>query len=608
MSIKIKIKKIYILIFVLTVFSCKTLNIIIPSDIKKNLAKSMDEDRSENPIYREFRAAWFSTVGNIDFPLRNGSEEEQKKLIIKHLDTLYQNNFNAVFVQVKPDAGVIFNSKINPTTRYFFGSDSTNEKDDYPFETDLLEYIIEEAHQRNIEVHAWFNPYRISLTYNNKKSYEEQFSKKNFIHTYVSNNLKPVYWFDNRLYLDPGEPISEKYIIDSVIEVVENYDIDGVHFDDYFYQNAIKGKTYKDWDDKVSAEKYGKEAGFDITNKAYDDYGIDGLYAWRRNNINNLVSKLYSEIKSRKPYVKWTISPAGIWRNKNKLSEYKGSEYGSETKSYNPNFDALHADVLLWMLNGEKTDSLTNATEKDGINKMYVDAIIPQVYWSSKHRLVPFDITVNWWINEAKKSTNGNLADLYIGHALYRMGSSTNIEPWQDIDLLSKQIDYIRKEGKGFIKGSSFFTMHNMYKNDINTGDFGNEAIKYIKENNYIFKAIVPEMNTMKDLKENILKPENPKMKKHFNYIEISFTDPNEYKLDDYSHPKIGTSVYYAIYRKIVNSYEIELVDKIRRTNFNADAKVIYKDKTANRKSNYIYYITALDRIHNESDYLEIGL
>ena len=187
------------------------------------------------------------------------------------------------------------------------------------------------------------------------------------------------------------------------------------------------------------------------------------------------------------------------------------------------------------------------------------------------------------------------------------MGSSTNIEPWHDVDLLSKQIDYIRKEGKGFIKGSAFFTMHNMYKNDINTGNFGYEAIKYIKENNYIFKAIVPQMNTMKDLKENILRLENPKMQKHFNYIEISFTDPNEYKLDDYSHPKIGTPVYYAIYRKIVNSYEIELVDKIRRTNFNENAKVIYKDKTANRKSNYIYYITALDRIHNESDYLEIN-
>ncbi|MBW5380143.1 family 10 glycosylhydrolase, partial [Brachyspira hampsonii] len=156
----------------------------------------------------------------------------------------------------------------------------------------------------NLEVHAWFNPYRISLTYDKTKSYKEQFSKKNFIHTYVSNNLEPIYWYDNRLYLDPGEPISAKYITDSVIEVVENYDVDGIHFDDYFYQNAARGKTYKDWPDKASAEKYGAKRGYDITNKSYDDYGVNGLYAWRRDNINRLVSDLYKEIKSRKPYVK----------------------------------------------------------------------------------------------------------------------------------------------------------------------------------------------------------------------------------------------------------------------------------------------------------------
>ena len=113
-------------------------------------------------------------------------------------------------------------------------------------------------------------------------------------------------------------------------------------------------------------------------------------------------------------------------------------------------------------------------------------------------------------------------------------------------------------------------------------------------------------MNTMKDLNENPLKLENPKIKKHFNYIEISFTDPNEYKLDDYSHPKVGTSVYYAVYRRNIKEAGIELIDKIRRTNYNTNAKIIYKDKTVNKKSNYVYYITALDRIHNESDYLEI--
>ena len=145
-------KKIIIFIFILIILSCETINIIIPNDIKKSLVRSMDEKREDNPIYREFRAAWFSTVVNIDFPIKNGSETEQKHLIVKHLETLNKNNFNAVFVQVKPDAGVIFNSKINPTTRYFFGNDSTNERDEYPFKTDLLEFIIEEAHKRNIEV------------------------------------------------------------------------------------------------------------------------------------------------------------------------------------------------------------------------------------------------------------------------------------------------------------------------------------------------------------------------------------------------------------------------------------------------------------------------
>ena len=120
------------------------------------------------------------------------------------MDTLYENNFNAVFVQVKPDAGVIFPSKMNPTTRYFFGKDSTDERDDYPFETDMLEFIIDEAHKRNLKVDAWFNPYRIAVTYDTNKSYEESVFKKNFINVYYySNNLNPIHWYDNKLYLDP---------------------------------------------------------------------------------------------------------------------------------------------------------------------------------------------------------------------------------------------------------------------------------------------------------------------------------------------------------------------------------------------------------------------
>lgn len=599
--------KVYIIFTIfLLLLSCKTIDKNVINYDNKYIIKNIKQNRTNNPLYREFRAAWLSTVANIDFPVKGGSEEEQKELILKHLNTLYENNFNAVFVQVKPDAGVIYKSDINPTTRYFFGDDEKDERDDYPFQTDMLEFIIDEAHKRNIEVHAWFNPYRISLAaYNRNKSLSEQFSRKNFIHKYIAEGLEPIEWYDKRLYIDPGEPISSEYVIDTIIEVVEKYDIDGIHFDDYFYQNAVGSKTYKDWPDSKSSEKYAKKSGFDYQDTSYDDHGKNGLYAWRRNNINNLISTLYKEIKSRKPYVKWTISPAGVWRNKEQLSEYKGSRYGSDTKSYNPNFDALHADVLIWLLNGKKTISLNKATRKDGINKMYIDAIIPQVYWTSNHTLVPFDTIVKWWVNEAKKSHYDNLADIYIGHALYRMGSTTKTEPWKNIDTMSKQVEYIRDVGEGYIKGSSFFTLHNMYYNDRDTGDYGANAIKHLRENNYIFKAIIPKMNTMKHLNNVPKAPEKAKINVSRKEIEISFIDSTSYNLDKYNHPKVGTTVYYAIYRKDKNC--IQLLDTIRRTNYNKNSEVKYIDTNISRNEKYTYYITSLDRIHNESKYIEIS-
>ncbi len=170
-------KKLSVFIFIiLLILSCR--KTVISDKIKSMLIKEISEDRTLNPMYREFRAVWFSTVNNIDWPIEGKSEEEQKRLAVKHLDTIYNNNFNAVFVQVKPDAGVIFPSKINPVTRYFFGKDAASERDDYPFETDMLKFIIDEAHNRNLEVHAWFNPYRIAASYDINKRYDEQFSKK----------------------------------------------------------------------------------------------------------------------------------------------------------------------------------------------------------------------------------------------------------------------------------------------------------------------------------------------------------------------------------------------------------------------------------------------
>lgn len=576
----------------------------IPDNIKKLIVKTINKNRNKNPLYREFRASWLSTVKNIDFPLQNEDEEAQKKLIVSHLIKLKEHNFNAVFVQVKPDAGTIYPSKINPSTRYFFSDDSKDEKDKYPFNTDLLEFFIEEAHKRNIEVHAWFNPYRLSLTYNPKKSYAEQFSKKNFVHIYVSNGYEPIHWADGRLYIDPGEPISKSYVIASVTEVLENYDVDGIHFDDYFYQNAAGGKTYKDWPDEISAKKYAKKDGFNPDDKEDDDYGKEGLFAWRRHNINTLVSDMYEEIKRRKPYVKWTISPAGVWRNKNVVSYIPSSKNGSDTKVWNSNFDTLHADVLLWLANGERTSSMNKATKKDGIGKKYIDAIIPQIYWTYENKLAPFNTIADWWIKEAKKIPEKKRISIYVGHALYRVGSSNNTEiSWRKEDVLSKQIDYLREKGEGIIKGSAFFTTHNMYYNDKDTKDYGAIAMSNVLKNNYIFKAIIPLINDNK--KARIAPPENIKIINNDYMITVKWTDPTEYALDRFNHPQANTVIYYAIYRKNIQSGYIELLDTVRRRGKYKNTEESYTHYNLLGKGKYIYYVTSLDRLHNESKYLK---
>ena len=569
---------------------------------EKLFVKNIKTSRENNPLYREFRGVWLSTVGNIDWPISKGSEDEQKKAIINHLNTIQSNNLNAVFIQVKPDAGTIYPSKINPTTRYFYGYNSTNELDEYPFQTDMLEFMIDESHKRGIEVHAWLNPYRISLTYDENKTLKEQFASKNFIHTYVANGLTPIHWADGRLYLDPGEPLATEYVIDNVKEILINYDVDGIHFDDYFYQNPAKGKTYKDWPDNESAKKYAKENGFDPNNKGRDDYGNDGLYAWRRYNINNLVSRMYDEIKKIKPYVKWTISPAGIWRNKTELKDIPASPHGSDTMGGVPNFDTLHADVLLWLLNGKKNSTLKKATAKDGIGKMYVDAIIPQVYWNKENEKAPFDDIVDWWVGETKSANKKYLADLYIGHALYRAGSGDKDSLWHENYALSEQIVYLRKNGNNKIKGSSFFTLHNMYSNDVDTKDYGALAMRNILETTYIFPSIIPKMNTMRELEQDMLRVENIEFQKNNDNIKIMFSDPNPFTRDKYGHAKVGSTTYYAIYRKVKGDYGLRIVAKVMRDEFYRNAESSYIDYNVLAGGEYSYFVTALDRLHNESE------
>lgn len=305
----------------------------------------------------EMRAAWISTVFNIDWPSKAsyGNAERQKREYIALLDKLKGAGINTAVVQVRPESDAIYRSKINPWSRFLTG---TQGKDPG---YDPLAFIIEESHKRGIKVHAWFNPYRASI-YPDKST------------TASSNaiNRHPdwVINYNNKWYYDPGKPEVVNYIVDTVAEVVQNYNVDGVHFDDYFYP----GPGFPD----------------DAT---FRKYGSGNKDNWRRSNINNMVKRVRDKVHSIKPNVEFGISPAGIWRN-----SYNDPN-GSKT-SGGESYIKQYADTRYWIKNG------------------LVDYVVPQVYWRIGHPRADYATLVKWWSDQVK----GTNVKLYIGQGIYKHG------------------------------------------------------------------------------------------------------------------------------------------------------------------------------------------
>ena len=338
----------------------------------------------------EMRAAWISTVFNIDWPSKSsyGNAEKQKREYIILLDKLKGAGINTVIVQVRPESDAIYRSKINPWSRFLTGKQGKDPG------YDPLAFIIQESHKRGIKVHAWFNPYRASI-YSDKSSS----ASSNAINRHPDWVIK----YENKWYYDPGKPEVVNYIVDTVAEVVQNYDVDGVHFDDYFYP----GPGFPD----------------DAT---FRKYGSGNKDNWRRANINNMVKRVRDKVHSIKPYVEFGISPAGIWRNSyNDPNGSKTSGGESYVKQY--------ADTRYWIKNG------------------LVDYVVPQVYWRIGHPKADYATLVKWWADQVK----GTNVKLYIGQGIYKQGQSEY--GGENVSReIKKQILLNRKYPE--IKGSIFFS------------------------------------------------------------------------------------------------------------------------------------------------------
>ncbi len=297
---------------------------------------------------REFRAAWVATVANINWPSKNNlSTEQQKQEAIRLLDLLKDNNFNAVIFQVRPSADALYKSELEPWSYFLTG---TTGKAPSPY-YDPLEFWVEEAHKRGLELHVWLNPYRAHHSNGGQVTSESMVRRSGDNVLRLRNGM---YWFD------PSSQKTQDHAAAVVRDIVKRYDIDGVHFDDYFYPYATYNGGADFPDDKTWGE-YRRNGG----SLSRPD--------WRRDNVNKFIKRVYAEIKAEKPFVKFGLSPFGIWK-----PGYPAGITGSSQ------YDELYADAKLWL------------------NEGWIDYFTPQLYWPIDPPRQSFTALLKWWQSENK--------------------------------------------------------------------------------------------------------------------------------------------------------------------------------------------------------------
>lgn len=352
-------------------------------------------------IPREFRGVWIATVANIDWPISSTDPwEKQKREFIGLLDYYKKHNFNAVIVQVRTAGDAFYPSNLAPWSKYLTGKQgqapATAENP--------LTWMIKEAHDRGLEFHAWLNPYRATMTLDTS-----ELSPEHDFHKHRNWMLK----YGSKWYYDPALPEVKTHLLAVISEIVDNYDVDAIHFDDYFYPYR---EPKQEFPDKASYDKYKK------TGQSRED--------WRRQNVNELIFALNETIKSRKPWVQFGISPFGVWRNQSKDPK------GSPTQAGQTNYDDLFADVLLWMKND------------------WIDYLVPQLYWSMEHRLASYRILADWWAN------NSYGTHVYIGNGPYKIREDSDTA-WKNPGELNTQVNYTRTLPQ--IHGNAFFSAKSLY-------------------------------------------------------------------------------------------------------------------------------------------------
>ncbi|OAH57820.1 hypothetical protein AWH48_02050 [Domibacillus aminovorans] len=509
----------------------------------------------------EMRAAWIATVQNVD--MKAGMNKAQYTTWVRQtLDQLKANKFNAVIYQVKPTNDALYPSKLAPWSFYITGGkQGTNPG------YDPLLIMIEEAHKRGMELHAWVNPYRVTMPGQTLTS----LAPDNVARTNPSWVVK----YGQQYYLNPGLPEVQNYLISTVEELVSNYDIDAVHMDDYFYPYKIKNEVFPD---QAAFKKYGTSF------KKIED--------WRRNNVNQLVENLYSTIKATKSHVQFGVSPFGVWRNKSL------DPTGSDTQAGVNNYDDLYADTRQWIKDGN------------------IDYITPQIYWSKNLSVAKYNTLLNWWSYEVQTYAKVHPVNLYIGLADYKVGNDSDAT-WNNKMELPNQV--IANRADKIAKGQMHFSLRSIQNNSL-----GYATI--LKQQLYNYTAVTPATswkNAVQPLKPTFVRVNKDAAGMMLEIKDQNSKQPRKYviyrfegnKEESYQDPRNIVDVVYntkgntVFLDKTVNSNKVYTygITSVSATGVESKDAYVVKEGSNSGEATLFNDISSSYRAYKEITYLAQG-
>ena len=381
---------------------------------------------------REMRAAWVATVYRIDWPTSVNNPTVQKNELNAYLDNFQAQNINAIYLQVRPMCDALYQSSYEPWSSYLTG---TRGKDPG---YDPLEYAVEQCHARGIECHAWINPYRWSTGTDWNTPQDQALKASGMLLSYTNGSTTTT-------ILNPGLPETRQRICDIIEEIITNYDVDGIVFDDYFYPNGIPTTN--------KAEDY----------NLWNNSNVDMTFAdWRRNNVNMMVRDVYNMIQETKPEVRFGISPAGVAGTAS-TSAYQHGVTPCPTGS-DWQYNGIFSDPLAWLEQGT------------------IDYISPQLYWKTTHSTNPFGPLTQWWSYIAKHYGRHH----YASHSISFLAEGSNTSSsWAEI---VKQINYSRQYTEDNAPGVVLYSAKNINGNNGGVGGLGN----YLLANAFQYRAMIP--------------------------------------------------------------------------------------------------------------------